>query len=364
MSMEQLDRHPDAVHLPRRAPPAYLHQGAARPITIGLVNNMPDAALSATEAQFRRLIERAAGERQVRLKLFSIPDVARSETARDHMAERYASTETLPSAGVDALIVTGAEPMAAALQDEPYWPSLTALVDWAEANSVSTVWSCLAAHAAVLHLDGISRHPLPAKLSGVFSIAKVGRHPLLTGAAGPLFTPHSRQNGLDEGELIAKGYKIVTRSAAAGVDAFTREGASLFVFFQGHPEYDADSLMMEYRRDVRRFIRGERGHHPEVPSGYFEPVVERRLQDLAARTLQDPRPAMLLECAKIIAAHPPEGRWRAGTQRIYRNWLDLVAAGVKARPTPSCRSYEGCSPGAGLREWGCEAPTSQPAGPG
>ncbi|MEW5686427.1 MAG: mechanosensitive ion channel family protein [Pseudomonadota bacterium] len=30
---------------------------------------------------------------------------------------------------------------------------------------------------------------------------------------------------------------------------------------------------------------------------------------------------------------------------------------------PSCRSYEGCSPGVGLREWGCEAPTSNREAP-
>jgi homoserine O-succinyltransferase len=183
----------------------------------------------------------------------------------------------------------------------------------------------------VLHLDGIQRRALPVKLSGVFSVNKTGRHPLLPGAGGAVFTPHSRQNGLDEGELVAKGYKILSRSDVTGVDAFVREAESLFVFFQGHPEYDADSLMMEYRRDVRRFIRGERARHPQVPTGYFAPMVERRLQALATRTIADPRPAMLLECSKTIAAHPPEGHWMSATQRLYRHWLDLVAAGVKAR---------------------------------
>ncbi len=34
------------------------------------------------------------------------------------------------------------------------------------------------------------------------------------------------------------------------------------------------------------------------------------------------------------------------------------------RPSPArCRSYEGCSPGTGLREWGCEAPTSSREAP-
>ena len=68
----------------------------------------------------------------------------------------------LPAAGMDALIITGAEPRAEAICDEePYWPALTRLIDWAEIGTISTLFSCLAAHAAVLHLDGIKRRPLP-----------------------------------------------------------------------------------------------------------------------------------------------------------------------------------------------------------
>jgi len=307
--------------------------GADRPLVIGLVNNMPDAALSATEAQFHRLIQTAAGEREVRLKLFSIPEIPRSEAARDSMAVRYASTETLPSAGVDALIVTGAEPLAADLHDEPYWPSLAALVDWAEDHTVSTVWSCLAAHAAVLHLDGIRRRPLPVKCSGVFAIERTARHPLLKDAVRPLLVPHSRLNALDEHDLAAAGYKIVSRSAEIGVDMFVRKGSSLFVFFQGHPEYDADSLMMEYRRDLRRFLRGERAIHPGVPVGYFDAETERALAALAGKAMSHPQPSILLECSRILAAGPPQGRWMASTVQLYRNWLNLVNAGVAARLT-------------------------------
>ena len=307
--------------------------GGRAPITIGLVNNMPDAALSATEAQFRQLVESSAGDRQVRLKLFSIPEVSRSEAARDYMQGRYASTEALSDSGVDALIVTGAEPLALTLEDEPYWESLTGLVDWAETNTVSTLWSCLAAHAAVQHLDGVRRQPLTRKLSGVFRVERTGRDALFIGANQPLLIPHSRQNGLSEQELEAKGYRVLTRSDIVGVDSFTRQGASLFLFLQGHPEYGPDSLMMEYRRDVRRFIRGERSRHPALPSGYFDGPTAQRLEILAQRTAADPRPANLLECARIIAASPPKDSWAGSTQRLYSNWIDLVEVGIKARLT-------------------------------
>jgi hypothetical protein len=55
--------------------------GGASPIRIGLVNNMPDAALRMTEWQIRDLLSRAAGDLPVTLTVFSLPSVPRSEPA-------------------------------------------------------------------------------------------------------------------------------------------------------------------------------------------------------------------------------------------------------------------------------------------
>ena len=53
-------------------------------ITIGLVNNMPDAALEATERQFTDLIRAATPNAVVLLKLFALPEAA----ARGGRAQR------------------------------------------------------------------------------------------------------------------------------------------------------------------------------------------------------------------------------------------------------------------------------------
>ena len=82
---------------------------------VGLVNNMPDAALRATERQFSRLLQAAAGAIDVRLRLYALPEVPRSAQARAAMAARYRDADEIFSDGVDALIVTGAEPVAADL---------------------------------------------------------------------------------------------------------------------------------------------------------------------------------------------------------------------------------------------------------
>ena len=158
-------------------------RAAAGCVEIGLVNNMPDTALEATERQFVALLEAASVDVRVRLRLFSLPGVPRSERGQRHVDKYYRGLRELPESGVDALIVTGAEPRAASLRNEPYWHWLAELIDWAEAHTVSAVWSCLAAHAAVLHLDGIGRHPLPDKCFGVYDCETAVGHPLTAGQA-------------------------------------------------------------------------------------------------------------------------------------------------------------------------------------
>ncbi len=310
-----------------RAPAFGEAAGAARPLTIGLVNNMPDAAVQATEAQFAELLSGAMNDRPVRLLLFALPGLPRSAAAASAMARRYRSTDSLAATPVDALIVTGAEPLADDLRDEPYWGELAALIDWAASHTASTVFSCLAAHAAVLHEAGVRRAPLARKLSGVFEVS-AEPHPLTADAGRPRLVPHSRWNDLDAAALKAAGYHVLSRSPEVGVDAFMRDGKSLFLFLQGHPEYDAEALMREYRRDLRRFLLGERASHPDLPVGYFDADVEAKLAALAAETARSPSLTALSECARIVRQGPPAARWTHSSAALYRNWLTLVAERV------------------------------------
>jgi homoserine O-succinyltransferase len=173
---------------------------------------------------------------------------------------------------------------------------------------------------------------LPAKLSGVFETLPAREDPLLVGVAAPLHVPHSRQNGLAEEDLVEKGYRVLTRSAAVGVDAFVKRGIGLSLFFQGHPEYDADSLMREYSRDVGRFLNGRRPHHPNTPAGYFDLEVEAALAELSFHTRRRPDAKFLPFYAAILAKAVPTRTWRGTSVKLYRNWLRHIADA--ARPTP------------------------------
>ena len=317
---------------PQRRPrggPARQRADEAASIDIGLVNNMPDAALEATERQFIGLLKAAAGERRVRVKLYFVPEIARAGAAREHLQLRYAPVEELWETRLDGLIVTGNEPRAPELREEPYWRTLTRIVDWAEANTRSTIWSCLAAHAAVLHLDGIRRHALAEKCFGVFDGARSADHALMRGLPARLPIPQSRWNELRADELTAAGYSVLTRSPQAGVDMFARERQSLFVFFQGHPEYEARTLLGEYRRDVRRFLRGERETYPSLPHDYFDEDTTRRLAAFRERALADRREA-LIDAFPNCAEETLAARWRPAAERLMANWLAQLTDAAQA----------------------------------
>jgi homoserine O-succinyltransferase/O-acetyltransferase len=295
-------------------------------LTIGLVNNMPDAALQATERQFTRLLEAAAGNHLIHLHCFSLPSVTRSQPAKGRVDKQYTDIAELGRLHIDGLIVTGAEPNAATLPEEPFWRELTGIVDWAKTNTRSTIWSCLAAHAAVLHLDGIERQRLATKCSGVYDCAKVTDHWLTRDIASPVRVSHSRLNTLRHGDLVARGYQVLTESPDAGIDIFARQLRSHFIFFHGHPEYEALSLQREYLRDITRFLSGERDTYPAFPAGYFDIATEHRLTNFQKRASAERKLPLSAELPGLTLR--PDMATAAVTT-IFRNWLGYLTAGSR-----------------------------------
>ena len=90
------------------------HPGAGAIIRIGLINNMPDAALQSTEAQFCGLLAAAAGTAAIEVRLSSFPELPRGPEALERIGHSYWPIEELLAEPLDALIVTGTEPRAAA----------------------------------------------------------------------------------------------------------------------------------------------------------------------------------------------------------------------------------------------------------
>jgi homoserine O-succinyltransferase len=315
---------------PRRAasaghrPPRRVASGG--PIVIGLVNNMPDGALHSTENQFAGLLRAASGDDAVRLRLTSLPELPRSPEALEHIRCSYWPLAELLAEGIDALIVTGTEPRAPVLTDEPYWRRFVELLAYARESTVASIWSCLAAHAVVLDLDGIERQRLPEKRCGVYQHSILAGHALLAGVSEPLPMPHSRWNELPPAALRAAGYTLLSWSEETGADAFAREERSLLLFFQGHPEYEDASLLKEYRRDVGRYLNGQQAHYPTLPRGYLSPEATARLAGFREQALATRSTALLESFPFAMVASGLKNTWRSSAVAMYRNWLTFISA--------------------------------------
>src|SRR5262249_48843278 len=123
--------------------------------------------------------------------------------------------------------------------------------------------------------------------------------------------------------LISKGYRILSRSKEAGADVFIIQRKSLFVFTQGHPEYDAGALFREYRRDVGEFLSGERNVYPEMPRCYFDAETTAAFEAFREQALR---------CRELslFSSFPsmPEGKlahsWQETAVCLYANWLSFL----------------------------------------
>jgi len=339
-------RVPDLLTRKRRthsASPAGSRDAQAGSVRIALINNMPDSALEDTEVQFFELLESAAVDLSVSLKLYSLPKLPRTDGGEKHLSKFYSGIGDLLNSRFDGVIMTGTEPRQADLRNEPYWSALTEVLDWAEQNTTSTVLSCLAAHAGVLYSDGISRHRLADKQFGVFAYKTIRNHALTDGAGEMMQIPHSRWNEVRADALAACGYQVLTQSADASVDLFVKKKkGSLFVHFQGHPEYGTRTLLKEYRRDIKRFLRRERETYPTMPHGYFDAVATKLLSDFQKSVVAEPHEGLLAKFPEAAVSSAVRGTWQVSAASMYRNWLQFLVstkadAATHSAMTPAAR---------------------------
>ena len=297
-----------------------------RELHIGFLNMMPDAALQPTERQFLSLLGSSNQIAQLYVHPFSIPGLSRGDEASTHIEAHYASFSELQEQGLDALILTGANVIGSDLRQEAFWEPLVEVVQWAQSSVTSVLCSCLASHALLQQLYSLRRRPLDRKCWGVFP-HRVARssHPLLGGINTLFDVPHSRWNAIDREQMQSCGVIPLIESAQAGVHLAVSPDGLRFVFMQGHPEYDANSLLKEYKREVGRFWAGELSEYPPSPDGYFGEQAEQlaseyrdKLLDARIQNLEmPPFPESLLE-------ETLDNTWGDTAKAVFNNWLGLV----------------------------------------
>jgi homoserine O-succinyltransferase len=188
------------------------------------------------------------------------------------------------------MIVTGAPIEQMPFEQVDYWDELVEIMDYSAENVFSTLYICWGAQAGLRHRFGIPKHSLPEKLSGVFphKICKTSTK-LLRGFDDIFYMPHSRHTAINKRDILAvPQLEILAESAAAGPSIVaSRESGELFV--TGHFEYDAETLNLEYKRDL------DKGLNPAIPANYFP--------------ADDP-------------ASLPLVSWRAHAHLFFNNWLN------------------------------------------
>ncbi|MEJ2360868.1 MAG: homoserine O-succinyltransferase [Gammaproteobacteria bacterium] len=297
-----------------------------RELHIGLLNMMPDAALEATERQFFRLVGESNQIAQFYMHPFTITNLPRSEKGRAHIEQYYETFDQIKQAGLDALIITGANVLGPELSTQPFWQPLIDVIDWAYENVTSTLCSCLATHAVLEFRYGQKRRPLGFKRWGVYSHRVVTRtHPLIVGVNTRFDVPHSRFNQIDRSQFDAAGLPVLVESQTAGVHLATSADQLRLIFFQGHPEYDSISLLKEYKREVIRFINGDISEYPPFPENYFSLqrqaiLDEYRVAVIRARQKSAPIPAF----PEALIRRDLDNTWHDTAEAIINNWIGAV----------------------------------------
>ena len=296
-----------------------------RELHIGLLNMMPDAALQLTERQFIRLVGGANTIVQLYVHPFTVPGLPRSAETQAYIDAHYESFDVLREAGLDALIVSGANPAYPRLEDEPFFHPLADVVEWASEHVTSTLCSCLATHALVQHVHGIQRRPLQTKRWGVFPHRAAADHPLLHGTNTRFDVPHSRWNEITSRQVAEAGMRVLVESIEGDFHMGTSADGFRTVYLQGHPEYDAVSLLKEYKRELTRFLDGELDAIPPLPQHYLPADGARLLHEhldevLAARAAGAPLPDFPEDRLLPLL----DNTWTDTGKAIFNNWLGLV----------------------------------------
>lgn len=262
-----------------------LHQDI-RPLRVLILNLMPTKV--ATETQIMRKLSNTP--LQIEVELLRTKSHEASHVSAGHLETFYRTFEDIQDEHFDGLIITGAPVELLEFEEVDYWDELCRIMDWSSTHVHSTLHICWGAQAGLYHHYGIPKYRLPAKASGVFDHRLVKpKSPLVRGLDDRFFAVHSRNTEVRAEDVEAvPELEIVAVSDEVGLYVVKSTDSRRFFVF-GHPEYDRDTLKLEYERDLGR------GINPEIPTNYFPN--------------DDP-------------SQPPRNVWRSQAQLLYTNWLN------------------------------------------
>jgi len=262
-----------------------IHQDI-RPLRLLILNLMPTKII--TETQLLRKLSNTP--LQIEVEFLQTISHSSKNTDPEHLSSFYTSFDSIRDKRFDGMIITGAPVEILEFEDVDYWGELCAIMEWSSHNVYSTMHLCWGAQAGLYYHYGVQKYPLSKKLFGVFKHTVLKpQSPFFRGFDDTFYMPHSRYTDVLAQDIIdVPELELLSVSEEAGVFA-VKSVDNRRVFITGHPEYDADTLALEYFRDV------EKGLPIDVPKNYFP----------------GDNPTAI-----------PSVYWRAHAQLMYSNWLN------------------------------------------
>lgn len=264
--------------------------------TIAILNLMPTK--ETTELQLFRLLAKTSFS--IEVVFIKLKTHESKNTAQEHLDAYYSYFDTIKNKKIDGLIITGAPVEKLEFTQVDYWKELCDIMDYTRINVRSTLFICWAAQAALYHYYGIQKYFLQKKLSGIYThTIKDEKSKIMENIPNSFFAPHSRYTEVLSTDIEKnKDLTLISVSEKAGM--FIAESTqNKMIFISGHPEYDAETLQLEYERDLKKFLDSDQKscttQNPEIPKNYFP----------------NNNPALKPTC-----------NWKTVAEQLYKNWIE------------------------------------------
>jgi homoserine O-succinyltransferase len=226
----------------------------------------------------------------VELELMRTDTHEATHVSKDHMLTFYKTFSEIKDRTFDGMVITGAPVEHLAFEEVNYWEELKEIMEFTKTNVTSTMHICWGALAGLYYHYGIPTLRLPEKRFGIYWHKVLHRKvPLMRGFDDVFLAPHSRHVETSKADILKnENLTILAESDVAGpLVVVAQEGKQIFI--TGHPEYDRNTLDIEYRRDL------DKGLDIQIPYNYYPE--------------DDPEQKPLLT-------------WRAHANAFYTNWLN------------------------------------------
>lgn len=262
-----------------------MHQDI-RPLHVLILNLMPTKIV--TETQLLRKLSNTP--LQVDVEFLQTASYQPKHVKPSHLETFYKVFDEIKDRNFDGMIITGAPLDYTDFEDVVYWDEICRIMEWSKSHVHCTLYMCWSVYAGLYYHYGIQNIYLPQKLSGVYEhrVLKT-KSPLFRGFENIFYAPQSRAMTIHREDVESqKNLELLADSEEAGVTILKTVDSSQF-FITCHLEYDADTLALEYKRDM------EKGMNPSIPVNYFP----------------DDNPE-----------NEPMVRWRSSGQLFFSNWLN------------------------------------------